>query len=75
MFRNPLTKPVFVFVYLTFELRYLPLHCLRFPCWSQTPWHYILNRYVFVFLFFLCPSVGDVKSEVPSAGTATTCAR
>jgi hypothetical protein len=39
MFGNPLTKRVFVFVYLTFELRYLPLHCLRFPCWSQTPWH------------------------------------
>jgi hypothetical protein len=33
MFRNPLTKRVFVFVYLTFEFRYLPLHCLRFPCW------------------------------------------
>ena len=38
MFRNPLTNRVFVFVYLTFEPRYLPLHCLRFPCWSQTPW-------------------------------------
>ncbi len=34
MFCNPLTKQVFVFVYLTFELRYLSLHCLRFPCWS-----------------------------------------
>ena len=28
-----------------------------------------------VFFFFLCPSDGDVKSEVPCAGTATTCAR
>jgi hypothetical protein len=43
MFRNPLTKRVFVFVYLTFELRYLPLHCLRFPCWSQTTWLFLFS--------------------------------
>ena len=29
MCRNPLTKQVFVFVCLTFELRYLSLHCLE----------------------------------------------
>ena len=43
----------------------------RKPGWLAD---YETDRFFFFFLF-LCPSDGDVKSEVPCAGTATTCPR
>jgi hypothetical protein len=37
--------------------------------------HRIQMNYDMLLFIFLCPSDGDVKSEVPCAGTVTTCAR
>jgi hypothetical protein len=45
---------------------------------TENAWWTQIIEYKWIMIccyFFLCPSDGDVKSEVPCAGTATTCPR